>query len=75
MRRILALLRTSVGRKVLMAVTGFLLIGFLAALACGLVALALLRRAVLAGRLHWFAAWCLPVGAFVLWTERASLWG
>ena len=29
MRRILALLRTSVGRKVLMAVTGFLLIGFL----------------------------------------------
>ncbi len=29
MRRILGLLRTSVGRKVLMAVTGFLLIGFL----------------------------------------------
>ncbi len=29
MRRILALLRTSVGRKVLMAATGFLLIGFL----------------------------------------------
>lgn len=66
MRRILALLRTSVGRKVLMAVTGLLLIGFLLAHLFG-------NLYVFQGReaLNAYAAW-LKANP-ILWPARIGL--
>lgn len=66
MKRILALLRTSVGRKVLMAVTGFLLIGFLLAHLFG-------NLYVFQGReaLNAYAAW-LQANP-ILWPARIGL--
>ena len=66
MRRILALLRTTVGRKVLMAVTGFLLIGFLLVHLFG-------NTYVLQGReeLNAYAAW-LKANP-ILWPARVGL--
>lgn len=66
MRRILALLRSSVGRKVLMAVTGFLLLGFLAVHLVG-------NLYVLQGReaLNAYAAW-LQANP-LLWPARIGL--
>lgn len=66
MRRILALLRTSVGRKLLMAVTGVLLLGFLAVHLVG-------NLYVLQGReaLNAYAAW-LQANP-LLWPARIGL--
>ena len=41
-------------------------VGILVALATGLAAIAVLLRAVVSGRLHWFGYYCWALGAIVL---------
>ncbi|MCA9268632.1 MAG: hypothetical protein KDA41_09185, partial [Planctomycetales bacterium] len=46
--------------------TGLLVYGALVAFALGLAALWGLVRLLQRGQLHWFALWCIPLGALVV---------